>query len=99
MSEKKALCTGRVYRGVVIILINTNGLSRAVVIGTANRQAVQLYECADYAEACALVDAALRLTTDMVLPVREEDGGARAVGVGNGSMLSEYDNTPKLSEV
>ena len=45
MSEKQALCSGRVYRGVVILTVAADGATRYVVIGTARGHAVNLYEC------------------------------------------------------
>ena len=61
MSEKQALCSGRVYRGVVILTVAADGATRYVVIGTARGHAVNLYECETWSEACALVDSALAL--------------------------------------
>jgi hypothetical protein len=85
--DKPLLCAGKVYRGVIVVTFSAGDQTKTVVIGTANRQAVQLYEAADFAEAVALIDAALALTTLPCLPVRETDGGARAVGLfGNGSI-------------
>jgi threonine dehydrogenase-like Zn-dependent dehydrogenase len=82
MSDKTPLCTGQSYRGVVIMTIHADGESRVVVVGTAHRQAVQLFECESMSEAYALVDAALTLEAADNLPGL--DGGARAVVYGDG---------------
>ena len=87
MSDKAPLCTGRTYRGILILTIRTDDESRCVVVGTANRQAVQLHECTSFNEATALVDAALLLTVGTVVPV-QESGGARADGFGAGSIYT-----------
>ncbi len=84
MSDRAPLCTGRTYRGVVILTIHADGDTRCVVVGTANRQAVTLYECGSFGEATALVDAALLLDGATVLPVA---GGARVTDIGFGSAL------------
>ncbi len=86
MSDRAPLCTGRTYRGVVILTIHADGDTRCVVVGTANRQAVQLHECTSFNEATALVDAALLLDGATVLPVQES--GARVTDIGFGSAYS-----------
>jgi hypothetical protein len=84
---RRLLCIAKVYRGLIVEQISGAELPRAIVFTTANRKPVQLFQCSNFAEACAWIEAELQKTTLPVLPVRETDGGARAVGLyGNGSI-------------
>ncbi len=59
MSDRQALCSGHLYRGTIVLTVQTEQARRCVVIGAPYGAQVQLYECATLAEAQALVDAAL----------------------------------------
>lgn len=59
MSDKQALCSGQLYRGTIVLTVQTELGRRYVVIGAPWETQVQLYECVSLEEAKALVDAAL----------------------------------------
>lgn len=90
---KTGLCSARTYRGVLVVSVEPSREPLTLVLSTANRQAVTLYECANPGEAYALIDSALALSA---LPVRQcGDGGpvqcngaegARAAGSVDGSI-------------
>lgn len=81
MSERIPVCTGQVYRGYVLITLCADGDSR--VVAMAPGQAARLFECENMSEACALVDATLKLEAADRLPV---NGGARATVFVDGPM-------------
>lgn len=91
MSEHLPLCDALVYRGMVIVCVlprealADDGNPRFVVIATAHRQAVNLYECESIDEAIGLIDAICAAGQIFNLP-EGEPGGARAVECVAGSM-------------
>lgn len=85
MSDKTPVCTGRMYRGHVLVTVLADGASRVVVMDTRPGQAARLFECVTIGEAEALVDAAHSLEAAARLPL---DGGARATAVVDGPMQS-----------
>jgi hypothetical protein len=98
MSEKLPLCDALMYRGTMIVCVIPreamvdgellDDAPRFVVIGTANRQAVNLYECESIDEAISLVDAICAAGQVFNLPAGVA-GGARAVECVAGSMQPE----------
>lgn len=84
MSERTPICTGRMYRGHILVTVCADGASRVVVMDTRPGQAARLFECVNIGEAEALVDAAYSLEAAARLPL---NGGARATVLVDGPII------------
>lgn len=89
-APKTGLCSARTYRGVLVVSVAPSIEARTLVLGTAHRQAVTLYECANSDEAYALIDSALALAG---LPMRQcGDGGpVQCNGAGGARAVESSD--------
>lgn len=97
MSENLPLCDCLTYRGMLIICVIPHeelaadeiidDAARFIVVGTAHRQAVNLYECESIDEAIGLLDAIYAAVQVFNLPAGKT-GGARAIECVAGSMQS-----------